>query len=444
MQTRSVLRPLTTPIAAISWVAFSILTIALSVSAEVAKEAESGWLWSRAFAVPKETTSEGSGYFSIIQGRNGRIYIGTAKYQENAYLVEFDPASGAMNTVVDVHATAGIEASGFAAQAKIHTRNQLGESGKIYFGSKQGYPQQGEDRSEYPGGFPLVFDPQTGETKAYPIPVAHQGVISVTPDESRGIAYVSTCSDERPIESTHFMILDLESGEYRDLLDCRHMYAFIVLDHLGRAYHPILGGEIARYDPRTDTFERLRQTIDGQPPAEDSLLAAPESHPINWEVSPDRKTLYAIAMSGNQLYSYDLTAEGEVLPGRSLGKLSPDAESTDCRALCVGEDGTVWAGIAAKDQSHGDWLRLVSYRPGDAAIRDHGRVGIANPDYTDFTGPDGQPLPYHHGVERAEDGTLFPRYNILGICAADNGTVYVTTLAPFTLHAIDVTGEAEQ
>ena len=47
--------------------------------------------------------------------------------------------------------------------------------------------------------------------------------------------------------------------EYRELLDCRHMYAFIVVDYLGRAYHPILGGEIARYDPRSDQLQRLKQ-----------------------------------------------------------------------------------------------------------------------------------------------------------------------------------------
>ena len=49
------------------------------------------WLWSTAHAIPKETTNEGSGYFSIIEGQNGQLYIGTAKYGVNAYLVEFDP-----------------------------------------------------------------------------------------------------------------------------------------------------------------------------------------------------------------------------------------------------------------------------------------------------------------------------------------------------------------
>ncbi len=54
-----------------------------------AQPADEPWLWSTAYAIPKHTTNQGSGYFSIIEGHNGRLYIGTAKYGENSYLVEF-------------------------------------------------------------------------------------------------------------------------------------------------------------------------------------------------------------------------------------------------------------------------------------------------------------------------------------------------------------------
>ena len=396
------------------------------------------WLWSEAHAIPYETTSEQSGYFSIIEGKDKRIYIGTAKYHENAFLVEFDPKTKKMKVVVDSHKEIGTTAEGFAAQAKIHTRNNIGRSGKIYFGTKQGYPKDGETRNEYLGGYPMSYDPQTNTTRVYAIPVKHQGIISVTPDESRGVAYVSTCSDERPIESTHFMVLDLKSGAYRDLLDCRHMYAFIVVDHKGRAYHPILGGQIARYDPDEDKLDRLTQTIDGVPPTAESMLADPKSHPINWEVSPDRRTLYSVAMSGNQLYSYDLTGNGKMIAGRRLGKLVETAEKTDCRALCVAPDGTVWAGVAATFPKRGQFLHVVSYRPGDKAPVDHGPIAIGNPDYTKFTDDAGKALSYHHGVYRLKDETLLPRYVVMGICAASDGTVYVTTLCPFTVHAIRI------
>jgi hypothetical protein len=416
--------------------------LALLIAGRFASAAETAltqhWLWSKAHAIPYETTSEQSGYFSIIEGKNKRIYIGTAKYGDNAFLVEFNPKSEQMKVVVDAEKEIGVDRKGFAAQAKFHTRNNVGRSGKIYLGTKQGYPKEGEQRSDYLGGRPMVYDPETGKTRVYDIPVKHQGIISVTPDESRGVAYISTCSDERPTESTHFMILDLETGEYRDLMDCRHMYAFIVVDHAGRAYHPILGGDIARYDPQSDKLTRLKQTIDGKPPNAESLLAHPESHPINWDISPDRKTLFSVAMSGNQLYSYDLTAGGDTLSGRSLGKLVPTAEKTDCRAMCVSPDGTVWAGVAATFPNRGQFLHVVSHRPGDESPTDHGPMAISNPDYATFTDQAGKTLPHHHGVYRLKDGTLLPRYVVMGICAASDGTVYVTTLYPFTVHAIRI------
>jgi sugar lactone lactonase YvrE len=394
------------------------------------------WLQATAYAIPKETTNQGSGYFSIVPGKNGRLYIGAAKYGENAYLVEFDPKTKQMKIAVDAHKEIGTNAKGFAAQSKIHTRNNVGPSGKIYFGTKQGYPEKNEKRSDYPGGYPMVYDPAAGRTKVYPIPIPHQGIISITPDESRDVAYISTCDDNRPVESSHFMILDLKTGKYRDLMDTHHMYAFIVVDHLGRAYHPILGGDIARYDPKTDKLERLKQVIDGKPPTAESLLAHPESHPINWDISPDGKTLYAVAMSGNQLYAYDLTGAEHTLPGKSLGKLLPNAKSTDCRALCVGPKGTVWAAVTeVVDGVHVQ--HIVRYRPGDKAPQDLGPVAIKNPNYTEFTDAAGKQLPWHHGIHKYPDGTTTTKYVILGVAEGLDGSVYTLSLAPFTLLELD-------
>jgi hypothetical protein len=283
----------------------------------------------------------------------------------------------------------------------------------------------------------MVYDPATGKTKVYPIPVPHHGINSITPDESRGIAYVSTCSDHRPGpgENAVFLVLDLKSGKYRELIDTKHIYGFIVIDYLGRAYHPVLGGGIARYDPKADKLEVLKQTIDGKPPTPESHLADKDGHPINWDVTPDGKTLYCLPMSTNQLYSYDLTATGDTLPGRSLGALIPGAKGTDCRALCVGPTGTAWAAItetgANKDVPN--LHHLVSYRAGDQAPRDHGPVSIRNPDYTEFTDKDGKPLPFTAGIVKLPDGTTTTKWVILGVCEAHDGSVYALALQPYTV-----------
>src|ERR1043165_3201985 len=96
--------------------------------------------------------------------------------------------------------------------------------------------------------------------------------------------------------------------KYQNQIDSEHIYAFVVVDHLHRAYHPLRGGDIARYDPKIGKLDRLKQTIDGQPPTAESHLADAESHPINWDISKDGKTLYCVPMSTNKLYAYDLTA----------------------------------------------------------------------------------------------------------------------------------------
>jgi hypothetical protein len=398
--------------------------------------AKAKWVKSTAYVVPKQTAPEGEGYFSIIEGLNRRLYIGTHANAVNSWLVEFDPAAGRMKVVIDAHKAIGKDLKGFGAQAKIHTRNNVGASGRIYFGTKQGYPdtKKGEKREDYPGGYPMVYDPRTGQTKVYPIPVPHEGINSITPDESRGVAYISTCSDGRPGpgENAHFLILDLKTGKYRNLVDTRHVYGFIVVDYLGRAYHPMLGGDIVRYDPKADKLERLKQTIDGKPPTKESNLANEKGHPINWDITPDGKTLYALPMSTNNAYVYDLTQTGDTLPGKSLGTLVQGAKSTDCRAMCVGPKGRMWAAITESHSKVGHLLHLVSYRPGDKAQRDHGPVSVGNPYFTEFTDKKGKPLPFHGGFGKFGDVTT-TKYVILGVCATRSGDVYILALHPYSV-----------
>jgi hypothetical protein len=113
---------------------FVLLLATFPLAAEEARP----WLLGRAVKLPTEYTNQESGYFSIVAGNNGRLYIGSAKYGVDAYLIEFDPKTEACTMVVDVMKAINSTATGFAAQAKIHTRNNVGASGKIYFGSKQG------------------------------------------------------------------------------------------------------------------------------------------------------------------------------------------------------------------------------------------------------------------------------------------------------------------
>src|SRR5579872_6495610 len=66
------------------------------------------YLGAKAYHIPPETTTEESGYFSLCEGKNGRIYIGCAAYGRNSYLVEFDPATEKMRIVLDTHKLVGL------------------------------------------------------------------------------------------------------------------------------------------------------------------------------------------------------------------------------------------------------------------------------------------------------------------------------------------------
>src|SRR5262249_30272920 len=184
--------------------------------------------------------------------------------------------------------------------------------------------------------------------------------------------------------------------------------------------------------PKTRKLERLKQTIDGKPPTPASHLADAKGHPINWDISPDGKTLYAVAMSANRLFSYDLTATANTLAGRDLGALIPGAKSTDCRALCVGPSGRAWAAITEQVEGN-HLLHLVSYKPGDKALRDHGRVAVRNPDYTTFQHKAGKPLPFHGGLFKHKEGVTASRYVVLGVCEGKDGSVYALMLHPYTV-----------
>lgn len=72
------------------------------------------------------------------------------------------------------------------------------------------------------------------------------------------------------------------------------------------------------------------------------------------------------------------------------------------------------------------------YKPGSEKPRDHGVLGIANPNFTTFVDSAGKPKPWHHTIRKTKDGTMSP-WVPMGVCAAADGSVYVMTIAPFTL-----------
>lgn len=416
------------------------------------------YVQAKAFHILPETTTEESGYFSLCEGRNGKIYIGTAAYGRNSYLVEFDPETEKMRIVLDTHKLVGLPLTptGYAAQSKLHTRNFVGPSGKIYVGSKQGYPsaaerealERGEQIPIYRGGYVMTYDPatETAENLGMPMPLTDaqiaagkkegEGVIDVTADEALGLIYVITCEEE------HWMLYDLRTKKYRDLGPILRDQPNTLIDAQGRGTAITADYQIARYDPATDAVSVDPLQVDGKPFAE--YLGENRAHP-DWRITADGKTAYLQLLDDLRMFRVDLTgAAGQPVIATNLGDRI-EGEHPDSRgSISIGPDGRVYSAIRIDNKTGfggGSLHHLVRHDPTTGAMEDLGVITIKNPDFFNFAAdpiknPDGSLRPIH-GYHTLPDGTLTPLHVIMALIVTRDGTIYATTIYPFTLMKIE-------
>src|SRR5687768_1249226 len=89
---------------------------ALAAAEPTPTKAPFAYVPGKAYYILPETHNQQSGYFSLCEGLDGMVYVGTAKYGENAFLVEFDSVAETQRVVVDTHALCGLNDRGYAAQ----------------------------------------------------------------------------------------------------------------------------------------------------------------------------------------------------------------------------------------------------------------------------------------------------------------------------------------
>jgi hypothetical protein len=407
---------------------FLVLLLAFALPAACAADAPFNYLRGTAYHVMPGTHTDESGYFSLCEGLDGSIYVGTAAYNRNAYLVEYNPATDRQRIVIDTNKLCGLTATGYAAQAKIHTKNFVGPSGKIYVGSKQGYRSQG-DTSEYPGGYVMTYDPRNMQAENLGMPYPTEGVADVVADEVRGLLYVVTC------ENQHWMLYSMKDKTYRELGPLLVSYATTLIDAKGRAHVITKDFQLATYDPATDRVS-IRPVFVGdarwEPPA--------KGYPIPiWSQALDGRTAYAILLNDPTLLRFDLLDDGPRATAADLGKMI-DGKGPDSRSgLAIAPDGRIYALVSIKNETGfgaASLHHLVRYDPKKKKHEDLGVPAVTNPDFFPWKDGAGKLLSWSHGYQTLPDGTLTPLYNQGMVVTADN-TVYATFLYPFTLLRID-------
>ncbi|NQU09838.1 hypothetical protein HQ590_03535, partial [bacterium] len=394
----------------------------------------------QAFHILPETHNHESGYFGLAEGLDGKLYVGTAKYGVNSYLVELDPQTGAQRVVIDTHKLCDYAGKGFAAQAKIHTRNFVAPSGRVYAGSKQGYPEKDENPWSYPGGFLMSYDPRTDSAESHGMVPDHgYGVIDIVADESRGLIYYVLCEDN---SRDHLWgVYDTRAKRHRLLGPRVCLYGSTLLDAKGRAYVMTSDYQLARYDPKTGRLSVRPVLLDGQPfdPAPGVNI---HQRLTSWVMTPDGQAAYLLMLTNPTLYRINLSGTGKTTTATDLGKMySADRPALSYSALALHPDGNLYALFVTPDpdgRAKGNLNVLVRYDPKTRTSQTLGALAIRNKDYFDFRPQlDGTPKPWSNGVETLADGTVVPTAVHQGLIAGRDGTLYAMLISPFAILRID-------
>ena len=398
-------------------------------STPAAVKAPFPYVHGEAFHILPETHTDESGYFSIVEGHNGRVYVGTAKYDYNAFLVEFDPKTKQQKIVIDTNKLNGLTATGYASQSKIHTRNYVGQSGKIYCGSQEGYRRIPGDVSVYPGGYVMTYDPKTEKAESLGMPSVGEGVIDVVADEARGNLYVVTSSGDDG--KSHWLIGDLKTKTYRDLGILTTAYASTLMDKDGRAHVITADFQIATYNPNTQKVTTREVWLNNKKWAFPKGASVP-----TWQLSPDGRSAYLIMMSDPTLWKIGLTQD-DGYQTEVLGRMIEGEDYDSRSSLTIAPDGRVYILEKVDNETKfgGGYLHHVTrYDPKKKKIEDLGVLAVDNPDFFDF-GPrkDGTNPPWSHGYHTLPDGVLTPLHGHQGLIATRNGDLYALILYPFTL-----------
>jgi len=385
-----------------------------------------------AFRILKWTTNRESAYASIVVAQNNKVYVGPARYGENSHLVELDPVTAEQRAVVDTHELCGLSVTGFAAQAKIHTRLFVAPSGTLYFGSKQGYPRKGQSIHDYLGGYVMSYDPATDVARSFgKVPFRGHGVYDVVADESRGLLHITTSNDGQ--KDYFWYTYDIDADHYEGVGPRLHVNAHPLLAPDGRVYAMTHDGGLACYSP-DDNGLTVRPLMTGP-----ETPFVPTNTIYQMEIAPDGSALYMIPWQEPLVYRIALEEGDAPLMLNEVGRFS-DSDKSGSMDPSWGPDGKLYivAGWAEAGTPRVSFLHVVSYDPASDETVDHGVITIGNPDalVADAGGEDAIGKSPYHGLRRLKDGTMYPRYT-QGIAVGDDGAIYVMTLYPLCVLRVE-------
>jgi hypothetical protein len=392
-----------------------------------------------AFA-PDGTTTDGSGYTAIEVGRDGHVYVGSARYGDYAWLLRFDPAKKPlfMDKVASLRELTGERLSGVNTQGKLHAKIVVGPDGRIWFASKQGHEifdtrPEYEDPNGYPGGHLCWFDPETGFSRSVGILKRREGLQGGVIDPKRGRIYL------RSEPKNHFLVYDIASGDVQDRGHVGAACRYMAIDPNGVVYTMGRSQTLCRYDPETNYVEELRIRVDaasgGRQPSE-------FSPPYVLALAPNGK-LYGAGTTHPWIMEFDVDqirrAEGVIPPSNyevTMRNIAPAAPPglpvQDIHAGVFGKDGRFYYPLLTTGPLERRAEGVNPPRPEqhvllmrfDPATRKVETIGVPAPQFDEEKVKHAYPRSGPHKIDHiqgmavAEDGTLFmmdiyPQLNVV-------------------------------
>ncbi|HZU35452.1 MAG TPA: hypothetical protein VFA18_06080, partial [Gemmataceae bacterium] len=178
--------------------------------------------------------------------------------------------------------------------------------------------------------------------------------------------------------------------------------------------------------------------VDGKPFAQ--VVGPTAVHP-DWRLARDGHTAYLQLLNDLRLFQVDLAGPaGKPVRARSLGNRIEGKHPDSRGSISIGPEGRVYSAVRIDNETGfgtGYLHHIVRYDPRSQRMSDLGVIAVRNPNFFDFHGPqaknpDGSLRP-RHGFHTLPDGTLTPLHVIMALIVAHDGTIYATTIYPFTL-----------
>jgi hypothetical protein len=409
-----------------------------------------------AFA-PEGTTTDGSGYTAIEVGKDGKVYVGSARYGDYGWLLRFDPRSSSppyeggvgggtkpldtkpppqpilpkggsrspfMEKVASLRDLTGERLAGINTQAKIHAKIVVGHDGRIWFASKQGHEifdtrPEYDDPDGYPGGHLCWYDPKTGHSRSMGILMSREGLQGGVIDAKRNRIYL------RSEPKNHFLVYDIGTGEVQDRGHVGAACRYMAIDASGVVWTVGRGKTLCRYDPVTNYVEEVPILVD-------PTSAAPEyTPPYVIALGPNGK-LYGAGTSHAWIMEFDVeNASAKPQAAVTMRNIAPAAPQglpvSDIHAGVFGKDGRFYYPLlttfpATENAKAEQRLILMRF---DANTKQTVAVGV--PEIAGFdeeqvksTYPRPAPHKLDHiqGMAVGDDGTLFmmdiyPQLNVV-------------------------------